>query len=398
MKIVLANKFFYPRGGDCIHTIELEKLLVREGHEIAVFSMQHPSNNPSQWAKYFPREVDYGQRKGGLWELITRPLGSHHVKKKFEQLLDSFHPDIVHLNNIHTQLSPIIAQIASQRGIKVVWTLHDMKLLCPRYDCLRNDTLICEACVEDPFNVVRYSCMKNSRIASWLAYLEAKKWTPDKLIKYTSKFICPSTFLKSKMERIISDSNKLTVLHNFIDEQKVTTPTKRIHADYFCYVGRISLEKGLRTLLEASKTLPYKLKIIGGGPLLNELKARYQSDQIIFIGYQNWEAIKETVSAARFLVIPSEWYENNPLTVLESLSLGTPVLGARIGGIPELIDDGENGMLFTPGDIDDLTAKIKQLYTPEVYYNYNHDKIAMNAQRSYSSKTYYDNLLTIYQE
>ena len=147
MKILLANKFYYRRGGDCIYMLNLEKLLKAHGHEVAVFAMDYPENLDTPWKKYFPKNMS-------KLMAFTRPFGSHEVKSTFKKLLDDFKPDVVHLNNVHTQLSPVMAELAHQRGIKVVWTLHDYKLLCPRYDCLKNGNTICETC----FKIGRASC------------------------------------------------------------------------------------------------------------------------------------------------------------------------------------------------------------------------------------------------
>ena len=175
MKILLANKFYYRRGGDCVHTLNLEQLLKAHGHEVAVFAMDYPENLKTQWSKYFPSEVKF-KLGTGMIEALMRPFGTREVQRKFNAALNDFHPDVVHLNNIHSQLSPVIAEMAHERGIKVVWTLHDYKLLCPRYDCLRNGETVCESCFADKHKVLEYKCMKNSKVASFLSYGEAMKW------------------------------------------------------------------------------------------------------------------------------------------------------------------------------------------------------------------------------
>ena len=218
MKILLVNKFYYPRGGDCIYTLELEKLLKSKGHEVAIFSMQHPENLASTYNEFFPSETIFSlSNHKGIVESVLRPFGTHESKTKFNKLLDAFRPEILHLNNIHSQLSPILAEIAFKRNIKVVWTLHDYKLLCPRYDCLLHDTDPCELCFTDKTQVLRNKCMKDSFLASVIAYGEAVKWNKEKLQKYTSCFICPSQFMKNKMIQAGFDSNKLRTLCNFID-------------------------------------------------------------------------------------------------------------------------------------------------------------------------------------
>ncbi|MBQ4211325.1 MAG: glycosyltransferase, partial [Prevotella sp.] len=202
MRILLVNKFYYPRGGDCIYTINLESLLKKHGHETAIFAMDYHRNIETPWKKYFPSEVRF--RMGPkIIDSMLRPFGTKEVKEKYNAILDEFHPDVVHLNNIHSQLSPIVAELAHQRGIKVVWTLHDYKLLCPRYDCMRNDGASCDDCFanhnfsekKQKRNVLKNKCMKNSYLASYIAYKEALTWNRERLENNTDAYICPSHFM-----------------------------------------------------------------------------------------------------------------------------------------------------------------------------------------------------------
>jgi len=391
MKILLANKFYYHRGGAEVYVINLETLLREHGHEVAIFSMQHSQNIPSPYEKFFPKEVDFTHiRVRDFFTYITRPLGSKEVKDKFSRLIDEFHPDIVHLSNIHSQLSPVIAEITHKKGIKIVWTLHDYKMLCPRYDCMRNGKP-CNLCYFDKRPVIRYNCMKNNRWASILAYSEAIKWNREKLEKYTDTFICPSKFMKSQMLSGGFSEEKLIVLPNFvfIQENELINCKKE---NYYCYIGRISEEKGIETLLQAAQQLPHSLKIAGKGPLFENMQSRYANDKIKFLGYLNQEEVKSLIKKARFSVIPSECYENNPLSGIESLCLGTPVLGANIGGIPELIEENRNGLLFESGNSEDLKNKIEDMYNS----NFDYTCIAQKAQKNYSSDDYYTSLMNIY--
>lgn len=390
MKVLLVNKFYYYRGGDCICTINLEELLKVNGHEVSVFAMQFSENLPTPWSKYFPSEIKF--KPGlGMIEAFARPFGTNEVKTKFNALLDDFCPDIVHVHNIHSQLSPIVIEIAHKRGIKVVWTLHDYKLLCPRYDCLRNNNIVCGACFVDKHKVIDYKCMKNSVIASFLAYKEALKWNKQRLEAYTDIFLCPSHFMALKMQQGGFDQFKIHVLCNFINVEK-TRKEEYNKGDYYCYIGRLSHEKGVATLIEAARQLPYKLKVIGGGPLMENLRGLATGTNIEFLGYKQWEEIKDLVGNARFSVIPSEWYENNPLSVIEAQCLGTPVLGARIGGIPELIEEGISGMLFEAKNIVDLKQKIEAMFI----HKFDYELLAKNSQQRYSSAAYYKQLMDIY--
>lgn len=392
MRIILANKYYYPRGGDCIYTIELEKLLKSKGHKVAIFTQQYEENLPSDFSKYWPSKVDYSINNiRNISESFLRPIYSKEVQFKFKKLIDDFKPNIVHLNNIHSQISPIIAKVAFERNIPVIWTLHDYKLLCPSYSCLRNGR-VCELCFKNKINVVKYRCVKNI-VGSIIAYWEAKKWNQQRLEKYTNVFIAPSRFMKEKMIQGGFDGNKIEVINNFIDVSKLTKFNSE-KEDYYLYVGRFSKEKGVETLLKAAINLPYKLKLAGSGPLFSELHNRYENKNIEFLGFKNWSDLKNIISRARFIVTPSEWYENNPISVIESLCLGTPVLGARIGGIPEMINEGINGMTFTPGDIDDLKNKINEMFQ----ISYNNNMIRLTARQKYSSDIYYSALIRLYQK
>jgi glycosyltransferase involved in cell wall biosynthesis len=394
-RILLVNKFYYPRGGDCIYTINLERLLRKQNHEVAIFSMQHPENLPSEWASYFPHEISYSPvKQGDLLESFRRPLGSKEVKTKFIRLLDDFKPDIVHLNNIHSQLSPVLAKIAFQQKIKVVWTLHDYKLLCPRYDCLKEGRWVCEKCFTgSKIHALIHRCTKGSIVASGLACLEALKWHREKLETYTACFICPSQFIKDKMIKGGFRKEKMNVLHNFIDQEKLINPCFE-KSGFCCYVGRMSPEKGVETLLKAAQSLPYPLKLIGGGPQLEYLKSRYTDKHIEFCGKKNWDELKTILSHALFSILPSEWYENNPLAIIESLCLGTPVLGANIGGIPELVENKKNGLLFESGNVEDLKEKMIAMFDSAPLFDAK--TIAMNAFDKYSAEKYYDQLIRMY--
>jgi glycosyltransferase involved in cell wall biosynthesis len=162
--------------------------------------------------------------------------------------------------------------------------------------------------------------------------------------------------------------------------------------NYYVYLGRLTKVKGIETLCKAASELPYKLVVIGGGEMEPELRSKYGNTNIEFLGQQKWEEFRAVLEGARFMVIPSEWSENNPLTVIESLALGTPVLGANIGGIPELIDAGVSGMVFESGDQEDLKNKIEKMWNA----SFDYESISMAAQSRYSSDKYVEQIVDIY--
>ena len=403
MKIILANKFYYRRGGDCIYTMNLEKMLKEKGHEVAVYAMNYPENEKSEWSGYWPTNMT-------KLDAFTRPFGARQVVKGFSRLMDDFKPEVVHLNNIHTQLSPVIAKIAHEKGARVVWTLHDTKLVCPCYTCMR-DGKWCNECFTDKKAVIRHRCMPGGLPGAVIGYLEAQKWNKEVLQEFVDLFLPPSKFMMDTCVEGGYKPEKFRVLCNFIDVTKVKglkgEEVKRLKGDYYVYLGRVNEVKGVRTLCKAAAQLDKKLIVIGGGELLPELQEAYKDcKQIEFKGQMQWEEFMPILRGARFMVLPAEWSENNPLTVIESQSLGTPVLGARIGGIPELIDEegkglkgeeviglkDDNGMTFTSGDVEDLKDKIIKMFNHEFDY----DAIAKNAIERYSSEAYYEKLMKFY--
>ena len=391
-RILIANKFYYPRGGDCIVAMNLERLLKEQGHEVAVFAMQYPENVDSGWNSYYASQVDFAGSLGGKLCAAKRLMGHGDIKAAFIRILDDFNPHIVHLHNIHSYLSPVLAKLAKRHGCRVVWTLHDYKLVCPSYACLLNGKP-CEQCIgHGKMHVLKNRCMKGSLAASALAYIEARKWNRNVLERYTDAFICPSHFMAGKMRKDGFNQEKIHVVCNHIDSEKLAlfNSLSSSREVYYAYVGRLSAEKGVETLLNVASKLPYTLKVAGDGPLKEELE-QHSNSNILFLGHQNAEQVAELLSKAHFSVVPSEWYENNPLSVIESLCAGTPVVGARTGGIPELLDKS-SGITFMPGISEELTTAINQAFTTNWHYN----SIKEVSIKRFSAKEHLNQVLNIY--
>ena len=391
-KVLLVNKFYYNRGGDCTAMLSTEQLLKAKGHEVAVFSMKYNKNLPSVWERYFPDEIDFSAKTlSGKIRSASRLFKPKDVASKFNLLLNDFKPDVIHLHNIHSYLSPVVAEIAHQKGIRVVWTMHDYKLICPAYSCLNNG-VACERCFTKKSAVLVKKCIKNSPLASLLGWMEAIYWNRKKLTAITGCFISPSRFLKTKMVEAGFPSEKIEVVPNFMPQKLDLSTTKK---EYYCYVGRLSAEKGVDTLLRAAVQLPYPLKVIGDGPLADVFSNEFTQENIEFTGYLPHDKVYDLVKEARCLVLPSLCYENNPYSVIEALCMGTPVIGSHMGGIPELINEGVNGLLFTPGNISELKEKIDFCYS--FFHNgYNFEKIAEQAQNKFDSETFYHKLMKNY--
>lgn len=421
LRILIANKFFYPRGGDCVVAMNLERLLRQRGHDVAVFAMQYPENVDSGWNQYYASQVEMNGGITSKFQALKRIMGCGDVKASFNKILNDFKPDIVHLHNIHSYLSPVLAQLAKRRGCQVVWTMHDYKLVCPSYSCLL-EGMPCERCIgHSKMHVLKTRCMKSSLAASAVAFLEARKWNRHVLENISDAFICPSHFMASKMRKDGFNPDKLHVVCNHIDPEKLalfsqwrvesgegkttvahangaahcasdTSNRFRNREEYYIYVGRLSPEKGVETLLNVASKLPFTLKVAGDGPLSEKLRQQYScTTNIEFLGRVEAHQVAELLCRARLSVVPSEWYENNPLSVIESLCAGTPVVGALIGGIPELLSD-DNGITFTAGNCEELSQAIKHAFVARWDYN----RIMTNAIQRFSPSEHIEEILRLY--
>lgn len=391
-RVLLVNKFYYPRGGDCVVVLNTEALLRENGVETQVFAMEYPQNLPATYQDRFASRVVFNGSKGDQLRAVKRMLGLGDIRERFEAVLDDFKPDVVHLHNVHSYLSPVVGELAHKRGIRVVWTLHDYKLLCPRYDCLLGGKP-CEKCFAGAkFNVLTHKCMKGSLPASVAAWFEAVKWSRSRLEKNTDVMVCPSDFMARKMIAAGFDTRKVKVLNNFLDPVKFKQYREMSslqRQDYYCFVGRLSPEKGIENLLEVASHQPFKLKVAGSGTLEPAMRVKYADcENIEFLGMLDAVDVARLLAGARMSIAPSQWYENNPLSVVESLCAGTPVAGSNMGGIPELIDS-ENGVVFQPFDQDTLSTAI----TMSMAREWNHREIARKALERFGATTHLHTLM-----
>ncbi|MBN2542202.1 glycosyltransferase family 4 protein [bacterium] len=366
MNILLVNTFHYNRGGDCVYNFKLAELLRKMGnHNIIHFAMHHSHNFRSVYEKYFVPEIDFLDelKKGGIasgLKVVKRAIYSKISKKKLTELLDQYPVDIAHIQNIRGHITPSIFHILRKRGIPIIWTQHDYFLMCPNSSFYTHGE-VCEACVPKKFyKVCIRKCRKDSLKASIVVMLEDYAYRFLGLLKLVDTFIAPSTFLRTKMIDSGFPSDKIVHLPNFIDTDE--NITLQDSGNYLLYVGRLSYEKGIKTLIEAvSSKLNIKLLVAGDGPIRKELedfKCEMSANNVEFLGYVNQEKIPGLIKSSEFAVVPSEWYENFPYSILEAFAYGKPVVGSNIGGITELVKDGDTGLLFEPGNTEDLEKKI----------------------------------------
>lgn len=402
MKILLINKFLYPKGGDAISTLTTGNLLSKKGHEVHYWGMKHPDNPEYPYKDYFVTHVDYDESSGILTKLkaALNILYSFEAKNKLEALLEKIKPDVVHLNNFAHQISPSILHVLQKHKIPTVMTLRDYKLVCPTCAML-NKGNVCEKCKGGKYYWCFFNkCTKNSYIKSFLNTLEM--YLHHKILHIYDKIdlvISTSQFMKQKHIEM-GLRNQIICLPNFIDTQE-WQPEYQSSEKAIVYFGRLTAKKGLFALLYAVKGLDIKLKIIGNGPIRQELEKKTITENInnvIFMGYKSGEELKKEIKCSIATVLPSEWPETFGRTIIESFALGKPVIGARIGGIPELVKDGKTGYTFEPRSIEDLRNTIKTIL------NNSQGRTALMGKRArslvesnYNSDRYYQNLIKIYQ-
>jgi glycosyltransferase involved in cell wall biosynthesis len=401
MKILLVNKFFYLKGGAEAHFFDTAKLFERKGHEPIFFSMKHPNNFSSKHRTYFVSNIDY--EKHGIKTNITASLKllySFEAKGKIEQLIIDQKPDLVHLNNIYHQLSPSILHAIKKHDLPIVMSLHDHKMVCPSYLLFFNKK-ICEACRGGRYyHCFLKGCVKNSRSKSLLNTIEM--YLHHRILHIyhlVDVFISPSRALQFNLKRLGFKGN-IVYLPNFINIDEFEAQfTFRENA--IVYFGRLSREKGLDALIEAVKDIKdVNLKIIGEGPKKQDLEKKAKQGKyrnVRFLGYKTGEELKREIKESMFTILPSECYENNPLSIIEAFALGKPAVGARIGGIPELVRDGETGMTFEPGNIDDLRETLLvMLKNPDKLFQMGKNARDM-VEKKYNAESHYDNLMNIYE-
>lgn len=367
MKILQINKFFYPKGGAEAYFFDLCRLLEDHGHEVIHFSMKHPQNVPSKYEKYFVSPADFGHREGLPRDLVKlgRMIYSTESKSKLEQLIIDTKPDVAHLHNISHQLSPSILTTLKKYNIPVVQTLHDYQLICPNYKLFTNGA-VCERCkVHKYYESALNKCVAGSGLRGAIAGLELAVHQATKIYENNvGQFITPSKFLREKLIDWGKDPKQIITLANFFDYERFTPSTKQ--GEYVLFAGRLIREKGIMVLAKAAAKLPHiKFKIVGDGEQRTELELFIKQNNlqnIELLGFKSREDVLQFIAGARFIVLPSIWYENYSIALLEAAALGKAVIATNIGGNPEIVLDGKTGLLVPPGDADLLASKIDSLY------------------------------------
>lgn len=398
MKILLINKFLYRKGGAETYVLNLGEILTQNGHEVEYFGTQNDKNTVGNSIGVYASDIDFSR---GVLKNLTAPfriIYSREAYKKMSRLLYRFKPDVVHFNNIQFHLTPsIILAVQKYRKktgekVKIVYTAHDYQLICSSHGLFDNDIKICERCIGgNHTHCLRTKCVKNSYAKSFLGMLDSYFWKYNRAYDYIDTIICPSSFLKTKLDTQKRFCKKTVAIHNFIEPKQKVFYEK---ADYVLEFGHLSRDKGTLTLLQAAKQMPEtKFLFAGYGPAEKEIE---KLKNATYVGFKTGEELNALIAKARCSVYPSEWYENCPFSVIESQMLGTPVIASNMGGIPELIEEGKTGLLFQAGNAKDLESKLRYLLENE-----NTLKSFTESCKAVTFETpdsYYEKILKIYGE
>ncbi len=359
--VIVANNYFYRRGGAEVVALEETRALSALGWNMIPFSMHHEKNDASPYAQYFAQEIEFGNQYGLLKTALNamRIIYSRDASQQLERLIADTNATVLHAHNVYHHLSPSVLRSAKRRGLKVILSLHDFKLLCPAYSMTRQQK-VCEECKPNRVHkVVVNRCMKGSLALSGLVFVESAIHRVAGLYRdNVDLFISPSQFLIDKFVEWGWPREKFMLIRNFVDPMQFDLNASRV-GEEFLYFGRLSGEKGIATLIRAVAQSKVALAIVGHGPQEAELRALAQSLQakVRFLGYRSGAALWSEIASARAVVLPAEWYENAPVSLLEAMAFGKVIIAAKIGGVPEIVND-RTGFLFESGNVESLAARL----------------------------------------
>lgn len=384
MKILQIHNYYATRGGECQVVDDEKVLLERKGNQ--VFQFVKHSSSLSSMSVY--------EKADGFMRIPY----NKKVKLELEAYLRECRPDVAHVHNVFPLLTPAVYDALANFNIPIVQTIHNYRFLCPNGAMFIHGE-ICEKCKSRSFrHAVVNRCVRNSLFPS-MQYAVAinNMWKKRIITQKITKFIALNNFGKKMLTDAGVCEEKITLCGNFVLEQK---DSEQHRTDYILYMGRLSAEKGVMTLLNAAAIASeVKVIIAGGGPLEGEIaSAVNQLRNVECIGYVSGADKQRLLSHALAMVVPSEWYENFPVSVVEAMSAGVPVIASNIGGLPEMLENGVSGMLFEPGD----TVKLAELMKLFAQGGAMADKMRVAAseysRKQFSAEQHANRLETIYRE
>lgn len=396
MKILMVNKFLYKVGGSETYMFKLGESLEENGHDIQYFGMYDSRNIVTNKYNKYVSNIDFSnlnifKKTFNSFKIIY----SIEARKKISYILDKFKPDIVHLNNINFQITPSIIYEIKKRNIPIIQTVHDSQIACPNHRLyIEKKGIVCKKCLSGNYiNCLKERCVKDSILGSAVATIESYYYHKRNTYNLIDKYICPSNFISNIIKTAGVEESRINVIYNFSEKfNKELIKYKK--ENYVLYFGRLSKEKGIETLLEVCRELPnINFKIVGDGPFSIQ---NYDLDNVEFLGFKSGDELKMLISKALFSVYPSEWYENCPLSIIESQNLGTPIVVSDLGGTKELVKSGVNGLIFKAGDKEELKITIENLFNDKLLLNKMYQNCIKNQYKTIDN--YYKIIIKLYND
>lgn len=409
MRILIVNYRYFISGGPEKYMFNIKKILESHGHEVIPFSIHSNKNVETEYSKYFvepigSRDATYfdevKKTPKSIIQMLSRSIYSFEVKKALKKEIKEVKPDLIYTIHFVNKLSPSVIDAAKECGVPIVSRLSDYFMLCPRFDFLKNKK-ICEDCLTKGYkSCIKNKCVKNSKFASIIRVFSMKFHDLIKIYEKVDYFITPSNFLRNKLISNGYDENKIKCIPTFTTSQ--IKDNSKI-GDYALYFGRISEEKGVEIAVKAFEKLLEKKLVIMGDDTTDEAKrlkeyiSKRNIKNINFVGFKKGEELNEIIKKSRYVLIPSIWYDNLPNTALESFSNGKPVIASNVGSLPELVEDGKNGYLFTPGNVEDLISKINMIDNDEnIIKMGEYSKCIL--REKFSEEKHYSELLKVFEK
>ncbi len=401
MTIIQANKFYALKGGAERYMLELSAWLESEGHRVIPFAMQHPDNRQTPYADHFVSFVQTESVRSSPWQALRtvgRMVYSLEARRKLATLTTQEKPSLAHIHNIYTQISPSILDTLKDQRVPVVMTVHDHHLVSPQYN------IWATGCGEDYRHVgllegtlARYH--KDSIAASFVqtSVYKFHRWLRI-YERHVDLFICPSQYMKRQLVAGGFPQEKIRVNHYGIDPHAVES--RYDHDGYFLFVGRLSEEKGIETIIRAARLLPdIQFKIVGRGPEMDRLHRLSEGlSNVEFLGFRMGDELAQLYRGAMAVLLPSRVHENFPLAVLESMAAGKPVIASHVGGVAEIVEDRANGLLVSPADLHGWVEAIMRLaYDEDLRLSMAH-AARSTVEHRFKLDDHYRRVMTIYQE
>ncbi len=412
MRILVINNNFFLRGGAERAFFDMIKILEKNGHEVAHFSSKTKNDYHSPWERYFVKYNELSDSSAfGIFEktkIVSRIWYNFETRRNLRELIKEFRPQIAHLHNIFHHLSPSVIDELKKQGIPVVWTLHDYKMVSPSYDLSVRGNLWEENKNGKMHKCITHRCVYDSYLKSTVCVVENFLHRFLKTFDRVDQFISPSDFLiskygefgfKKKINKVVNPVLKRDVN---LDLEPWKLGISHHKEGFLLYFGRLSFGKGVHDLIEAYAGIRTNMPlfIAGDGPERENLSLLARqfnvSDKVKFLGKLEYEKLFPIISRCKFVVMPSRLYENAPYGILETMSLGKPIVSSNLGGSREIIEKSGAGILFNAGDVEDLKAKLQ--YSIENIEELIDKGIKGRkfVEDYYNEETFYDNLMSIY--